>query len=103
MVNFVYFTLSPCAYVFQIDCFIIVFSSEKIAQSRLHEIQENWKPSFLSNEEFTHLMLEAVSGFIIVLSSNGQIQYASESIITLMGHLPVKENKRKNREKKKKQ
>lgn len=75
-----------------IDCSISFYFSEKTAQSRVHEIQENWKPSFLSNEEFTHLMLEAVSGFIMVLSSNGQIQYASESIITLMGHLPVNEN-----------
>lgn len=63
---------------------------EKTAQSRMHEIQENWKPSFLSNEEFSHLMLEAVSGFFLVLSSNGQIQYVSESIIPLLGHLPVR-------------
>lgn len=75
-------------------CTIIIYIlfSEKSAQSRVHEIQENWKPSFLSNEEFIHLMLEAVSGFIIVLSSNGQIQYVSESIITLMGHLSVEGN-----------
>ncbi|XP_055322141.1 circadian locomoter output cycles protein kaput isoform X2 [Sitodiplosis mosellana] len=57
-------------------------------RSRIHEIHENWKPSFLSNEEFTHLMLEALDGFIIVFSSDGNIYYASESITSLLGHLP---------------
>lgn len=58
-------------------------------RSRIHEIHENWKPSFLSNEEFTHLMLEALDGFIIVFSSDGNIYYASESVTSLLGHLPV--------------
>uniref|UniRef100_A0A0A9W299 Circadian locomoter output cycles protein kaput n=1 Tax=Lygus hesperus TaxID=30085 RepID=A0A0A9W299_LYGHE len=57
-------------------------------QSRSNEIQEDWKPSFLSNEEFTHLFLEALDGFIIVLSSSGRILYASESITSLLGHFP---------------
>ncbi|XP_031619632.1 circadian locomoter output cycles protein kaput isoform X2 [Contarinia nasturtii] len=57
-------------------------------RSRIHEIHENWKPSFLSNEEFTHLMLEALDGFIVVFSSDGNIYYASESITSLLGHLP---------------
>lgn len=51
---------------------------EVAVRSRAHEIQENWKPSFLSNEEFTHLILEALDGFIMVFSSNGKILYASE-------------------------
>ncbi len=29
-------------------------------QSQSQEVQEDWKPSFLPNEEFTHLMLEVV-------------------------------------------
>lgn len=58
-------------------------------RSRAHEIQENWKPSFLPNEEFTHLILEALDGFIMVFSSTGKICYASESITSLLGHLPV--------------
>lgn len=58
-------------------------------RSRAHEIQENWKPSFLPNEEFTHLILEALDGFIIVFSSTGKIYYTSESITSLLGHLPV--------------
>lgn len=57
-------------------------------RSRAHEIQEDWKPSFLSNEEFTHLTLEAVDGFIMLFSSSGRIYYASESITSLLGYLP---------------
>ncbi|KAG4071565.1 hypothetical protein HA402_011719 [Bradysia odoriphaga] len=62
--------------------------NEITVRSRVHEIQEDWKPSFLSNEEFTHLFLEALDGFIIVFSTNGRIFYASESITSLLGHLP---------------
>ncbi|CAN8006820.1 unnamed protein product, partial [Ixodes hexagonus] len=57
-------------------------------QSQAQEGQENWKPSFLSNEEFTHLMLESLEGFLLVLSLNGQILYTSESVASLLGHLP---------------
>ncbi|GAB0101003.1 uncharacterized protein DMENIID0001_171200 [Sergentomyia squamirostris] len=62
--------------------------NEITLRSRTHEIQEDWKPSFLSNEEFTHLILEALDGFIMVFSSTGRIFYASESITSLLGHLP---------------
>ncbi|XP_043276854.1 circadian locomoter output cycles protein kaput isoform X2 [Venturia canescens] len=61
---------------------------EVAVRSRVHEIQEDWKPSFLSNEEFTHLILEALDGFIMVFSSNGRIYYASESVTSLLGYLP---------------
>lgn len=63
--------------------------NEVALKSRTHEVQENWKPSFLSNEEFTHLILEAHDGFIVVFAASGQIYYASESITSLLGHLPV--------------
>lgn len=36
------------------------------------------------------MILEALDGFIIVFASNGQIYYASESITSLLGHLPVR-------------
>lgn len=62
--------------------------NEVTVRSRINEIQEDWKPSFLTNEEFTHLVLEAVDGFIIVFSVSGQIFYASESIMSLLGHVP---------------
>ncbi|XP_034255520.1 circadian locomoter output cycles protein kaput isoform X2 [Thrips palmi] len=62
--------------------------NEISVRSRAHEIQEDWKPSFLSNEEFTHLVLEAVDGFILVFSATGKIFYASESITSLLGHCP---------------
>ncbi|XP_077559318.1 circadian locomoter output cycles protein kaput-like [Haemaphysalis longicornis] len=57
-------------------------------QNQAQEGQENWKPSFLSNEEFTHLMLESLEGFLLVLSLNGQILYTSESVASLLGYLP---------------
>ncbi|XP_048506862.1 circadian locomoter output cycles protein kaput isoform X2 [Athalia rosae] len=62
--------------------------NEIALRSRVHEIQEDWKPSFLSNEEFTHLILEALDGFIMVFSSNGRIYYASQSVTSLLGYLP---------------
>lgn len=58
-------------------------------RSRADEIQENWKPSFLTNEEFTHLVLEALDGFIIVLSGSGKIYFVSEGITSLLGYVPV--------------
>ncbi|CAG9855665.1 unnamed protein product [Phyllotreta striolata] len=62
--------------------------NEVTVRSRLNEIQEDWKPTFLTNEEFTHLVLEAVDGFIIIFSTSGQIHYTSESVASLLGHLP---------------
>ena len=53
------------------------------------EIQTDWKPQFLSNEEFTHLMLEALDGFIIVLGTDGHILYTSESMASLLGYMPT--------------
>ncbi|XP_076245464.1 circadian locomoter output cycles kaput protein Clock [Calliopsis andreniformis] len=62
--------------------------NESAVRSRVHEIQEDWKPSFLSNEEFTHLILEALDGFIMVFSSSGRVYYVSESVTSLLGYLP---------------
>lgn len=59
-------------------------------RSKVHEISEDWKPSVLSNEEFTHLVLEALDRFIVVFSSSGKILYTSEGITTLLGYLPVR-------------
>jgi circadian locomoter output cycle kaput protein len=47
--------------------------NEAAVQSRVNEIREEWKPAFLSNEEFTHLMLEALDGFIIAVDTEGQV------------------------------
>lgn len=38
-----------------------------VLRSRVHEIDNDWKPSFLLNEEFTHIILEvnsAVKSFL---------------------------------------
>nr|XP_048713745.1 neuronal PAS domain-containing protein 2 isoform X4 [Caretta caretta] len=62
--------------------------NEVSAQTEICEIQQDWKPSFLSNEEFTQLMLEALDGFIIAVTTDGTIIYVSDSITPLLGHLP---------------
>ncbi|XP_057210631.1 neuronal PAS domain-containing protein 2 [Triplophysa rosa] len=58
------------------------------AQTESCEIRQDWKPSFLSNEEFTQLMLEALDGFLIALTTDGNIIYVSDSVSSLIGHLP---------------
>ncbi|XP_016012740.2 neuronal PAS domain-containing protein 2 isoform X1 [Rousettus aegyptiacus] len=62
--------------------------NEVSAQTEICDIQQDWKPSFLSNEEFTQLMLEALDGFIIAVMTDGSIVYVSDSITPLLGHLP---------------
>ncbi|XP_067112929.1 neuronal PAS domain-containing protein 2 isoform X2 [Osmerus mordax] len=61
---------------------------EITAQTEMCEIRQDWKPSFLSNEEFTQLMLEALDGFLIALTTDGNIIYVSDSVSSLIGHLP---------------
>ncbi|XP_040179751.1 circadian clock protein PASD1 isoform X2 [Rana temporaria] len=61
---------------------------EITAQTEACEIRQDWKPSFLSNEEFTQLMLEALDGFLIALTTDGMIIYVSDSVSSLLGHLP---------------
>ncbi|XP_054646662.1 circadian locomoter output cycles protein kaput isoform X2 [Dunckerocampus dactyliophorus] len=61
---------------------------EVAAQSESMEIRQDWKPAFLSNEEFTQLMLEALDGFFLAITTDGNIIYASESVTSLLEHLP---------------
>ena len=56
-------------------------------KSQIHEIQDNWKPSFLSNEEYIHLMLEALEGFILIVGVDGSVIFASENITAMLGYL----------------
>uniref|UniRef100_A0A8C9EYX5 Clock circadian regulator n=1 Tax=Pavo cristatus TaxID=9049 RepID=A0A8C9EYX5_PAVCR len=62
------------------------------AQSDASEIRQDWKPTFLSNEEFTQLMLEALDGFFLAIMTDGNIIYVSESVTPLLEHLPVSMN-----------
>ncbi|XP_056131935.1 circadian locomoter output cycles protein kaput [Lampris incognitus] len=61
---------------------------EITAQSESSEIRQDWKPPFLSNEEFTQLMLEALDGFFLAIMTDGNIIYVSESVTSLLEHLP---------------
>ena len=65
------------------------FVTEQADKMRSHEIKEVWKPSFMSNDEFQHLMLEAVNAFLILFDKNGKIIHVSESVIPLLGHSTV--------------
>uniref|UniRef100_A0A3B5LJM4 Uncharacterized protein n=1 Tax=Xiphophorus couchianus TaxID=32473 RepID=A0A3B5LJM4_9TELE len=58
------------------------------AQNEICDVKQDWKPSFLSNEEFTQLMLEALDGFLVALTTDGNIIYVSDSVSSLIGHLP---------------
>ncbi|XP_059913686.1 neuronal PAS domain-containing protein 2 isoform X2 [Gadus macrocephalus] len=58
------------------------------AQNDSCDVRQDWKPSFLSNEEFTQLMLEALDGFLVALTTDGNIIYVSDSVSSLIGHLP---------------
>ncbi|XP_078028379.1 neuronal PAS domain-containing protein 2 isoform X6 [Epinephelus lanceolatus] len=58
------------------------------AQNETCDVRQDWKPSFLSNEEFTQLMLEALDGFLVALTTDGNIIYVSDSVSSLIGHLP---------------
>uniref|UniRef100_A0A803TFC8 Neuronal PAS domain protein 2 n=1 Tax=Anolis carolinensis TaxID=28377 RepID=A0A803TFC8_ANOCA len=62
--------------------------NEFSTQTEICDTQQEWKPSFLSNEEFTQLMLEALDGFVIAVTTDGSIVYVSDSITSLLGHLP---------------
>ncbi|MGH0114693.1 UNVERIFIED_CONTAM: hypothetical protein FKN15_034010 [Acipenser sinensis] len=62
--------------------------SELSSNTETIDINQDWKPSFLSNEEFTQLMLEALDGFLIAVTTDGNIIYVSDSITPLLGHLP---------------
>ncbi|KAF7205979.1 neuronal PAS domain-containing protein 2 isoform X1 [Nothobranchius furzeri] len=58
------------------------------AQNEICDVKQDWKPSFLSNEEFTQLMLEALDGFLVALTTDGNVIYVSDSVSSLIGHLP---------------
>ncbi|XP_061482831.1 neuronal PAS domain-containing protein 2 isoform X2 [Rhineura floridana] len=62
--------------------------NEFSTETEICDTQQEWKPSFLSNEEFTQLMLEALDGFVIAVTTDGSIMYVSDNITPLLGHLP---------------
>ncbi|XP_075422474.1 circadian locomoter output cycles protein kaput isoform X3 [Ascaphus truei] len=63
-------------------------TKEISAQTDASEIRQDWKPTFLTNEEFTQLMLEALDGFFLAVMTDGNVIYVSESVTPLLEHLP---------------
>lgn len=49
--------------------------------SQQEEVTESWKPSYISNAEFSQLMLEALDGFLIAISKSGQVIYCSGVVL----------------------
>uniref|UniRef100_S4RCP4 Uncharacterized protein n=1 Tax=Petromyzon marinus TaxID=7757 RepID=S4RCP4_PETMA len=66
------------------------FSShhELNVEQETNEPPPPWKPAFLSNDNFTQLILEAMDCFVIVVMSSGEISFVSESVTSLLGYLP---------------
>ena len=52
------------------------------------EVTEKLKPKYISNAEFSQLMLEALDGFLIAISKSGQVIYCSENVTPVLGHTP---------------
>uniref|UniRef100_A0A8C4R4K6 Clock circadian regulator a n=1 Tax=Eptatretus burgeri TaxID=7764 RepID=A0A8C4R4K6_EPTBU len=59
------------------------------AQTETNEEQQDWRPAFLSSREFSQLMLEALDGFLMALTTDGNIIYVSESVTPLLQQLPA--------------
>ena len=56
--------------------------------SQQKEVTEQWKPPYISNAEFSQLMLESLDGFLIAICKSGQVIYVSENITPVLGHTP---------------
>ena len=56
--------------------------------SQQKEVNEQWKPPYISNAEFSQLMLESLDGFLIAICKSGQVIYVSENITPVLGHTP---------------
>ncbi|CAK9297228.1 unnamed protein product [Gordionus sp. m RMFG-2023] len=47
----------------------------------------SYKPSFLTDQELKHLLLEAADGFLFVIHcDSGMVIYASDTIVSVLGH-----------------
>ncbi|XP_058391113.1 circadian clock protein PASD1-like [Diceros bicornis minor] len=50
--------------------------------------ESNWIPSFHTYENFNHMTLQSLDGFMIILSTDGVIIFVDENISSLLGYLP---------------
>ena len=47
----------------------------------------NWQPSFTTDPEFNLILTDALDSFTIVIENDGTILYASQSVLSILGHL----------------
>ena len=59
-------------FLFLLD--IVYYITETTTQAQVHEIKEDWKPSFLTNDEFMHLMLEVSNFFLSNYDCNTELK-----------------------------
>jgi len=64
-------------------------SAEVTQANRAFEIDLSWKPSFLTNDEFSQIMMESTDGFSIACKKGGDILHLSENVTSLLHLLPA--------------
>ncbi|XP_035872898.1 circadian clock protein PASD1 isoform X1 [Phyllostomus discolor] len=62
-------------------------NKDKVSPSTSREIS-NWIPSFHSYEDFNHMAIQSLGGFMIILSTDGVIRYVAENISSVLGYVP---------------
>ena len=48
----------------------------------------SWQPSFTTDAEFNLILSEALDSFVLAISKEGHIKFASQSVLPLLGYLP---------------
>lgn len=79
--------ISPC------DSFLLVFASVSIPEAGDEQPEEDVKPTpdALLGNDGEQMLIKALDGFLLVLSEEGDITYASANITELLGLQQVKE------------
>lgn len=64
--------------------------TKPVLQSQIASSGQPWQLSFLSDGEFSQILVEGMDGFIFALDSTGKVLHVSNSILPLLGVLPDK-------------
>ena len=58
-----------------------------LASSSRYNSTVNWQPSFTTDPEFNLILSDALDSFTIAIENDGNILYASDSVLSLLGYL----------------